>query len=164
MHESEKNRLEKRMKALILGAHDMREAGDAARHIERGSYGMPVDRLLEVAMSVSYMRPFTQSSLMTLKEFIPSTKDDPRGLHKYLETLRDKAHAHTDKSTSRRVTWGGPPPADEADWVPYVHMDEQFPKELLGEVIKLCDTLHERMLREARRTWMDLGCPEHIWV
>ena len=101
MHESDRNRLSKRLTALLLAASDLRQVEAAARLLEMKS-GLHERRALETAISVCYARGFTQSSLCRLSqnEFEPS---DPglAEVHRMLLSHRDKVYAHTDKDGGR---------------------------------------------------------------
>jgi len=102
MRESERNRLQKRVRALVLAARDLEQAAFAAERLDNEMDGR-VRRLLETAMAITYMRPFTTSSLLTLTEYVPTGGHD-RELHEYLAELRAKVYAHTDKEAERRAT------------------------------------------------------------
>jgi hypothetical protein len=58
MHESERNRLRKRQRALLLAASDMEQDKAAAQRLTIEEDGL-LARALETAIAVSYMRPFT---------------------------------------------------------------------------------------------------------
>jgi hypothetical protein len=56
----------------VLACQDMDQAAFAARSAE-SEVDARVARLFETAMAVCYMRPFTQSTLLTLTEYAPTT-------------------------------------------------------------------------------------------
>jgi len=118
VHESERNRLKKRVQALFLACQDMDDAKHAARTAETEPDHRTV-RLLETAMVVSYMRPFTQSTLATLSAFVPTDEPDA-SLHRLLAELRVHVYAHTDKQTTRHGAFGFPDDntLTENDWMP----------------------------------------------
>ena len=114
-------------------------------------------------MAVTYMRPFTTSSLLTLTEYEPTAGRD-RELHAYLADLRDKVHAHTDSEAERRVSFGvGNEAATETDWVPYAEQYMAFPAPLVPEVVALCGRLRDKMLQDARTAWIELERPQGDW-
>ena len=113
MNESDHNRLSKRLRALLLGNQDMDQAVLAAQTIETETDPRVV-RLLETAMVVCYMRPFTQSKLVRLDEYVPKEGPD-RLLHMRLETLRNEVYAHTDAKADRRVQFFARPQVDGGD-------------------------------------------------
>lgn len=116
-------------------------------------------RLIETAMAVAYMRPFTSPTLKTLRDFVPQESGE-KELHAYLEALRHTLYAHTDEETDRKFFFSlGFEDAGEDDWVPYGEMYTPFPNERLDDVIALCHRLRDDMLAEARRTWIALGRP-----
>ena len=118
MHESERNRLGKRLRAFQLAARDLDQAAFAAERLDQENDGR-VRLLLTTAMVVTYMRPFTKSSLLDLRSFAPTASRDGQ-LHGRLDQLRDEVYAHTDKEADRRVAFGiGNEAASEGDWIPY---------------------------------------------
>jgi hypothetical protein len=149
------------MKALGLACFDMGEAAFAAMSL-RQDHDARTRRLIETAMVVSYMRPFTRSSLLraTLSEYVPMQPPES-DLHDRLKTLRDETYAHTDKEVERRFLFSlGYEAAGEGDWVPYGQRYTQFPNELLQPVVELCRRLSREMALEARRIWIELGRPK----
>ena len=81
----------------------MDQAAAAARALQNESEYL-LARALETAIAVCYMRPFTQSSLMTLPaELLPEGEPDGR-YHTELERLRHKVYAHTDKAGGRAAS------------------------------------------------------------
>ena len=66
MHESDRNRLLKRQRALLHAAADMDQAIAAAHALEAESRHVALMRALETAIAVCYARAFTTSSLLSL--------------------------------------------------------------------------------------------------
>lgn len=147
MHESERNRIEKEQRALLLAVSDMQQAAAAARALQEEEDGT-LARALETAMAVCYMRPFTTSDLQVPDEYIPTGGIDGEA-HDHLKVLRDKVHAHTDKSSGRKIesftievegeiaqlSW-------REGWLP-------FPRENLAFVIELCERQAQKMRIDA---------------
>jgi hypothetical protein len=103
MHASERNRLLKLQRVLLLAASDMEQAAAAARALEKETDGT-LSRALETAMAICYMRPFTKSSLLRLPvEYVPNAQPDSE-FHEGLSELRDTVYAHTDKASGRRAS------------------------------------------------------------
>lgn len=118
MHESERNRLAKEQRALLLASSDMEQAAAAARALENEHDGT-LARALETAMAVCYMRPFTKSDLAVPDEYVPTTGVD-EAAHSHLKALRNKVYAHTDK-------YGGAQPCDLAnDTLVHLRRVEEF--------------------------------------
>jgi hypothetical protein len=102
MHESDRNGLLKRQRALLLALLDMSHAGAALQALERESANVDLMRALETAIAVSYARAFTASSLLRLgkDEYRPSDPTQAQW-HDELISLRDTVYAHTDKDSGR---------------------------------------------------------------
>jgi hypothetical protein len=147
MHESERNRLLKVQRSLLLAVSDMQQAAEAARMLQEESDGTRA-RVLETAMAVCYMRPFTTSDLKIPDDYVPAAGAD-KAAHDNLKTLRDKVYAHTDRASGRAIrdfridvgseivhfTW-------EEGWMP-------FPRENLPFVIDLCESRVKRLQVDA---------------
>jgi hypothetical protein len=119
--------------------------------------------LLTTAMVVTYMRPFTKSSLLDLRSFAPTAGRDGE-LHGRLDQLRDEVYAHTAKEADRRVAFGiGNEAASEGDWIPYAEQYMAFPADLVPDVVDLCRRLSMAMHREAQQAWIGLGRPQGEW-
>jgi hypothetical protein len=147
MHLSERNRLQTLQRALLLAASDMQQAAEAARMLQAEADGTRA-RVLETAMAVCYMRPFTTSDLKLPDEYVPTAGVD-EAAHEHLKTLRDKAYAHTDKSGGRGIRDFTIAIADEIvhfnwkeGWMP-------FPRANLPFVIGLCERQAKRMQLDA---------------
>jgi hypothetical protein len=162
MHDAERNRLSKRVRALVLGARDMSQAGFAAERWEHEPDGR-VRRLFETAMVVTYMRPFARSTLLTLSEHVP-TDPEGRAVHERVVQLRDEVYAHTDKDADRRVAFGiGSEEEQGSDWMPYGESFTLLPPDFVSDFVDLCHRLEREMMREARKCWVELGRPQDAW-
>lgn len=107
MHESERNRLAKLHRALMLAASDVEQANAALIALETETFP-PRRRALETAVAVCYARAFTPSTLVRLtEEYAPPPDDPSRELHALLCEHRNKVYAHTDKESGRTssVRW-----------------------------------------------------------
>ena len=92
---------EELVEQLILASQDMDQATAAIRALEQEPPNTPLSRALETAIAVSYMRPFTESSLGTLPaNYVPTNPPDSIR-HADMHWLRDKLYAHTDKEGGR---------------------------------------------------------------
>src|SRR5919109_82743 len=101
MPESERNRLIKLRRALLLAVSDMEQAIRAAQVLVLEEDDGRLARALETAFSVTYMRPFTQGSLGQLPaEYVPNAGGG-EDVHAKLKDLRDKVYAHTDEESGR---------------------------------------------------------------
>jgi hypothetical protein len=58
MHESDRNRLKKLQRALLLAASDLEQAAAAARALDAEQSNLPLMRALETAIVVCYSRAF----------------------------------------------------------------------------------------------------------
>jgi hypothetical protein len=108
MHESKRNKLERKLRACGLASLDMHEAGAAAEALDAVG-GVPESealvRALETAIVVTYARPFSKSNLHRFK------KGDYRPVdltlaaaHDTLILLRDKVYAQIDPEAGREFT------------------------------------------------------------
>jgi hypothetical protein len=149
MRESDRNRLKKKQLALLLAASDRDHAEAAARALEIEAYNVSLMRALETAIAVSYMRAFTQSSLMTLPvEYVPTASPDAE-LHEWFHARRDQAYAHTDKTSGRDASVkieageGGTIAVELRDeWIP-------FPRDWIGPAVSLFERQREQFRAEA---------------
>jgi hypothetical protein len=149
MRHADRDRLEKRKRALGLAAADMQQVNAATIALEREAYDVPLMLALETAIAVSYARSFTSSSLLQLDrgEYRPA---DPSlaQLHDDLYELRNRKFAHTDKN-SERDAWVlyGDPPVDvrsvgwKWQWTP-------IPRSWLAPIRTLCELQSERFVQE----------------
>jgi hypothetical protein len=162
MHESERNRLRKRLRALLLAVQDMDDVKHAGRTAEKEPDARTL-RLLATALVVSYMRPFTHSTLATLREFEPTDEPDA-ALHGWLAELRDQVYAHTDKDAYRYASFGiVDENLTEDDWWGYVTSSRPFPPSVIPDVVALANRLQSAFEAEARRVWISLGRPQGDW-
>jgi len=148
MHVSEKNRLKKRVRWLLLAASDMNQAAAAVAALRDTEDGIERDslrRALATAIPVCYGRVFTQSNYGAAEE-----DDKPKGkdleLHGVLMESRNKVYAHTDKESGRYATVyvvEGEPISAES-W-------QMFPAETFEPIIELARKLHDQYRAEAIR-------------
>ena len=105
MHKSDRNRLAKRLTALVLGHTDMQHARAAVDALENERTDVDLMRALETAVAVSYARAFSQSSLLRLNsdDYRPADRElaDPHG---ELLNPQNKVYAHTDKDSGRSTS------------------------------------------------------------
>jgi hypothetical protein len=158
MHESDRNRLLKRQRALLLAAADMDQAMAAAQALEAESHEVALMRALETAVVVCYARAFTTSSLVRLDAvaYAP-TIERLTNLHDDLLKARDRVYAHTDKASGRSASievisatglgnLAGLPVGfgfeARESWLP-------FPREAIADAVSLFETQRERFRREA---------------
>jgi hypothetical protein len=168
--ESDRNRLLKRQRALLLAASDMEQAAAAAKALADEA-DRDLARALETAIAVCYARAFTQSSIYQLsrQRYEPT---DPRlaELHNELFNVRDKVYAHTDKKGGRTVSLslqavprfedlGKKPVRIDfgrlEEWVP-------MPREVLPVALELFHAQRTRFHDEASRIYIALLDPEKL--
>lgn len=108
MPEPSLEKLQNQCLAYGLAADDMSQAIAAAITLRDEEGNRNLDRALECAMTICYMRAFTSKLLTVSGKFVPSTD---RGysaqdveLHEWFEEHRDKAYAHTDEDSGRMAT------------------------------------------------------------
>jgi hypothetical protein len=157
MHQSERNRLEKVKKVLILAAADMDQAIAAARELRNtASDDQAYRRMLETAMALCYMRPYTPSSLLTLPaEYIPTGSVDA-GYHGALDNLRDQTYAHTDKRGGRNATMRTT--GEHGDIVSLEYREEwlAFPTDAIPALLDFFERQRTRFLTAAASIHVDL--------
>lgn len=149
---SERNRMRKRQKQLLLAASDMEQAMAAARLLadleDDGTGAMP--RALETAIGVCYMRPFKRAPMALPREYVP-TASPYAERHATLEKLRDEVYAHTDKTSGRETS----PMALEVDGeIVTVRWQEQWlplPREILPAIIEHMTECRDFFRMEAAR-------------
>jgi hypothetical protein len=125
----------------------MQQAAEAARMLQEERDGTRA-RVLETAMAVCYMRPFTTSDLRIPDEYIPTTGAG-EAAHKHLKTLRDKVYAHTDKAGGRGIRNFKIEIEGEIVQFKWEEGWNAFPRENLPFVIDLCERQVKRMQVDA---------------
>jgi signal transduction histidine kinase len=162
------NHLERRLRALVLGAIDMYDAWETARyllgdHPEAAGHaaGAPwrVRRTMETGMIVTYARPFVDSrghGLPRLKRAVNLTAEF-RASHEEILSRRNAVYAHTDETPLRRILELSDPARLE-DWLsePGGELSEEWHPPtgaMLGDVIVLTTAHLASFLQEidARR-------------
>ena len=151
MDESERNRLLKQQKAVLLAASDMEEAAAAARALV-GIEDGPLAHALETAIIVCYARPFTTGDRRVPRGFDELDSESDASLHAELKKLRDEAYAHTDEGSGREIaryaiTERGDGTAEISYWEARLPIE----RESLPLVISLCERQAERMKSAAIR-------------
>lgn len=147
MHETERNRLERRIQVLALAASDMSQAQAAAEALVDEA-GMYLSRALETAIIVCYARSYSRSNTVgcLAKDEAP---DDAhlRALHEELLALRDKAHAHTDKASGRSAL----AEYEAAPGAPlgFGEVWSSINRDYLPGIVELCLAQHDRFIQKA---------------
>ncbi len=152
MHESERNRLEKRRRALSLAAADMKQAIAATEALEREASSVPLMLALETAIVVCYARPFTSSSLLRLP--VDEYRPDREALafyHDSLYEMRNRKYAHTDKDSERDalvLLHGDVGDQHEASSVGWTWTWKPLSREWLPSIRSLCEHQYLRFVSE----------------
>jgi hypothetical protein len=147
MDKSVRNKLVKDQRALLLGASDMTQAITAARALRNEDERSTMARVLETAMVVSFMRPFTGS--LRLPESYGQPGPEDAQFFDDIKALRDKVYAHTDESTGRQA---GPVTIAPEGQVVNLSWDEAWtplPRGPLDFFISTCERLKENMQLDA---------------
>jgi len=151
MHESDRNRFEKRKKTLGLAAADMKQAIAATKALERESMDVPLMLALETAIVVCYARPFTSSSLLrlSLDEYRPAQASLAR-YHDALYEMRDRKYAHTDKDSERdaSIRYGDAGESEGASSVGWTWTWTPLHRSWLDPIRTLCELQYERFANE----------------
>ena len=104
MHESERNRLVKKLRLLILGQSDMAQAAMGAMTLKERSLNDHAVRCMETGIVVCYARPFNKrnNAGYLCSKWAP---EDPsmKEIHDELLDRRDQVYAHTDRTGARDI-------------------------------------------------------------
>jgi hypothetical protein len=160
--ESDRNRLLKIQRALLLAASDMEQAAAAARALEGEADDHNLMRALETAIAVCYARAFTQSSLHRLnrEEYEPSAAPLAE-LHRTLCQLRDEVYAHTDKTGGRSASLLVNAPVRLPGRIDFVRHEEWKPlsRAALPAALELFELQRQRFHEEAGKIQLYLDGP-----
>jgi hypothetical protein len=155
---SERDRLTKRQRVLLLAASDMEQTIEAARAIQREGEqdatgqepNVELVRALETAIAVCYWRPFTNSSIGQLDpEGDGPAEATGRELHRTLKRMRDKAYAHTDTASGRDASVKEHTTDSGISGLVFTEGWWAFPREWLPDVIALAEGQRDRFRAEA---------------
>lgn len=144
LHDSERNKLLKYQRALLLASSDMTQAIAAARALQTEEDGT-LSRVFETAMVISFMRPFTGSLKMPpgFYELPPGSHEER--LYAEVKALRDKVYAHTDEGTGRQA---GPIQIQSGTEMVNLSWNEAWAPLPRGELeffIGVCEAIKEEM-------------------
>jgi hypothetical protein len=144
----EAGHLERQINILVLAAHDMDSVIAACNEMERRPDGDPLVDALATAIAVCYARPFSPTSGIgqLKKQWRPASGTPERAIHDWLVEDRSKRYAHTEWAGDRLVLHRGGP---ETGFDGLVEISIPFPRERLGAIRTLAQSLKERLLAEA---------------
>jgi hypothetical protein len=104
MNESDRNRLLREIRFLVLAAKDMELVEGAVDLLTSSRSPVVGDPLIEAGLFTIYARPYTPDNKRRVlsEDWLPADPRD-RKLHDRMIELRDTIYAHTDRDSPRRV-------------------------------------------------------------
>jgi hypothetical protein len=104
MNESDRNRLIREIRFLVLAAKDMQLVDDAVGLLSSSRSAVVGDPLIEAGLFTIYARPYSPDSERRVlrEEWLPADPRD-RKLHDRMIELRNTLYAHTDPDSPRGV-------------------------------------------------------------